>query len=112
MDSERIDVMQARRCFSFFSFFSLNAANLTDSATQALITGPTDTPYANGCFLFDIYCTADYPNAPPVVNLQTTGAFPPPPPPPVFPCYWSLARLIVILRRRDGALQPEPVQLR
>eukprot|EP01098_Paradermamoeba_levis_P011129 TRINITY_DN4731_c0_g4_i3.p1 TRINITY_DN4731_c0_g4~~TRINITY_DN4731_c0_g4_i3.p1 ORF type:complete len:395 (-),score=154.58 TRINITY_DN4731_c0_g4_i3:38-1075(-) len=40
---------------------------------QALITGPTETPYGFGCFQFDIYCPADYPNCPPVVNLQTTG---------------------------------------
>jgi len=49
VDSERIDVM------------------------QALITGPVGTPYANGCFQFDIYCTPEYPKAPPLVNLQTTG---------------------------------------
>jgi baculoviral IAP repeat-containing protein 6 len=40
---------------------------------QALITGPTGTPYANGCFQFDIYCPPEYPKAPPLVNLQTTG---------------------------------------
>eukprot|EP01098_Paradermamoeba_levis_P011131 TRINITY_DN4731_c0_g6_i1.p2 TRINITY_DN4731_c0_g6~~TRINITY_DN4731_c0_g6_i1.p2 ORF type:complete len:502 (-),score=186.41 TRINITY_DN4731_c0_g6_i1:116-1621(-) len=40
---------------------------------QALITGPTATPYGFGCFQFDIYCPSDYPNSPPVVNLQTTG---------------------------------------
>lgn len=49
VDSERIDVM------------------------QALITGPVDTPYENGCFQFDIYCPAEYPKGPPVVNLETTG---------------------------------------
>jgi len=40
---------------------------------QALITGPEDTPYSGGCFLFDIYFPPTYPNAPPQVNLQTTG---------------------------------------
>jgi baculoviral IAP repeat-containing protein 6 len=40
---------------------------------RALITGPDDTPYSNGCFLFDIFLPNDWPNVPPLVNLQTTG---------------------------------------
>jgi len=40
---------------------------------QALITGPQGTPYANGCFIFDIMFTSEYPHAPPKVNLRTTG---------------------------------------
>lgn len=40
---------------------------------QVLITGPEDTPYANGCFEFDVYFPQDYPNAPPYINLETTG---------------------------------------
>lgn len=38
-----------------------------------LITGPSDTPYANGCFEFDVYFPQDYPNSPPHINLETTG---------------------------------------
>ncbi|XP_052766452.1 baculoviral IAP repeat-containing protein 6-like isoform X2 [Mya arenaria] len=40
---------------------------------KVLITGPEDTPYANGCFEFDVYFPQDYPNAPPNINLETTG---------------------------------------
>lgn len=40
---------------------------------KALIIGPKDTPYENGCFIFDIYIPNNYPNDPPLVNLQTTG---------------------------------------
>ncbi len=40
---------------------------------KVLITGPQDTPYSNGCFEFDVFFPADYPNSPPMVNLQTTG---------------------------------------
>ncbi|GCB61656.1 dual E2 ubiquitin-conjugating enzyme/E3 ubiquitin-protein ligase BIRC6 isoform X1 [Scyliorhinus torazame] len=40
---------------------------------KVLITGPSDTPYANGCFEFDVYFPQDYPNSPPLVNLETTG---------------------------------------
>ena len=40
---------------------------------RALVTGPVDTPYSRGCFAFDIYFPASYPNDPPLVKLITTG---------------------------------------
>ncbi|CAB0044915.1 unnamed protein product [Trichogramma brassicae] len=40
---------------------------------KVLITGPADTPYANGCFEFDVYFPPDYPNGPMMINLETTG---------------------------------------
>lgn len=40
---------------------------------KVLITGPDGTPYANGCFEFDVYFPLDYPTAPPHVHLCTTG---------------------------------------
>ncbi|XP_055530487.1 baculoviral IAP repeat-containing protein 6 isoform X3 [Wyeomyia smithii] len=40
---------------------------------KVLITGPADTPYANGCFEFDVYFPPDYPNSPMMINLETTG---------------------------------------
>uniref|UniRef100_A0A0N5B3Y3 UBIQUITIN_CONJUGAT_2 domain-containing protein n=1 Tax=Strongyloides papillosus TaxID=174720 RepID=A0A0N5B3Y3_STREA len=40
---------------------------------KALITGPKDTPYENGCFEFDIFFPNDYPNSPVQVKLLTTG---------------------------------------
>ena len=40
---------------------------------QAMITGPEDTPYEGGCFVFDIFFPQRYPNCAPLVNLQTTG---------------------------------------
>ena len=51
---------------------------LQDSARpdkmRAIITGPADTPYAGGCFLFDLFIPAEYPNVPPLVHFCTTGA--------------------------------------
>jgi baculoviral IAP repeat-containing protein 6 (apollon) len=38
-----------------------------------LITGPLDTPYAGGCFIFDIFFPGTYPGSPPLVNIATTG---------------------------------------
>ncbi|XP_059157271.1 baculoviral IAP repeat-containing protein 6-like isoform X2 [Physella acuta] len=40
---------------------------------KVLITGPSDTPYANGCFEFDVFFPQDYPNTPPFINMETTG---------------------------------------
>ena len=40
---------------------------------KVLITGPSDTPYANGCFEFDIYFPPNYPETPMNVHLATTG---------------------------------------
>ncbi|KAJ9600174.1 hypothetical protein L9F63_009508, partial [Diploptera punctata] len=40
---------------------------------EVLITGPAETPYANGCFEFDVYFPPDYPNSPMLINLETTG---------------------------------------
>ncbi|KAL3146802.1 hypothetical protein ABBQ38_014781 [Trebouxia sp. C0009 RCD-2024] len=40
---------------------------------RALIIGPADTPYANGCFVFDIFLPSNYPNVPPQVHFMTTG---------------------------------------
>lgn len=51
--------------YSMFYFPSLTL--------QVLITGPSDTPYANGCFIFDVFFPSDYPTVPMNVNLCTTG---------------------------------------
>jgi len=42
------------------------------SQIDALITGPFDTPYCGGFFLFRINCPHDYPICPPKVKLLTT----------------------------------------
>ena len=39
---------------------------------RALLFGAEGTPYAHGCYLFDIFM-GDYPTSPPKVNLITTG---------------------------------------
>ena len=40
---------------------------------SALITGPLNTPYAHGCFEFEIKCGEDYPQHPPKVRILTTN---------------------------------------
>lgn len=38
-----------------------------------LITGPEDTPYDSGAFIFDVMLPPDFPNKPPKVLIKTTG---------------------------------------
>lgn len=40
---------------------------------QFMISGPKDTPYQDGLFLFDCYFSGGYPKLPPKVLLHTTG---------------------------------------
>jgi hypothetical protein len=40
---------------------------------RACVTGPEGTPYAGGCFFFDVWFPAEYPSLPPLMELETTG---------------------------------------
>jgi baculoviral IAP repeat-containing protein 6 len=40
---------------------------------RAALTGPRDTPYSGGVFMFDMYIPPEYPNVPPLVYFATTG---------------------------------------
>ena len=40
---------------------------------KVLIMGSEGTPYSNGAFQFDVFFDNQYPNAPPKVNIMTTG---------------------------------------
>jgi len=40
---------------------------------QYLITGPIDTPYQNGCFIFDAFMSSDFPKIPPDFWFKNTG---------------------------------------
>jgi baculoviral IAP repeat-containing protein 6 len=42
-------------------------------AVRVLITGPEDTPYEKGCFIFDTYVEPSYPNGPPKMQFLNTG---------------------------------------
>ena len=52
-------------------FLRVDEAN--PRAMRACITGPPDTPYDSGLFIFDIYLPPDYPTGVPCVNFTNTG---------------------------------------
>lgn len=52
-------------------YFKYDEENL--GIFRFLITGPKDTPYQDGCFLFEMILNDDYPNTPPRVRFLTTG---------------------------------------
>ncbi|KAK0652424.1 hypothetical protein B0T16DRAFT_406156 [Cercophora newfieldiana] len=40
---------------------------------KILMVGPSGTPYENGLFEFDMFCPAEFPKTPPLMNFRTTG---------------------------------------
>lgn len=40
---------------------------------KVLIIGPPDTPYENGCFIFDMFIPDKYPNVAPNIRVKNTG---------------------------------------
>lgn len=66
-DEEQLDVMKVS------ASNKINLMLIFYTHIQVLITGPADTPYANGCFLCDVFFPVEYPNKPMLVNLATTG---------------------------------------
>lgn len=43
------------------------------NAMRTIITGPKDTPYENGCFVFDIHLPNNYPNKCPEIQFMNHG---------------------------------------
>jgi len=52
-------------------FFRQDESNM--SVMKFIIIPHPDTPYAYGCFEFDMYLPSNYPNSPPHVEIITTG---------------------------------------
>ena len=59
-------------CYIAGSIFVVMDENRMD-LMKSLISGPVDSPYAHGLFLFDINLPEDYPGQPPNMKLKTTG---------------------------------------
>jgi ubiquitin-protein ligase len=52
-------------------FYRYNPNNL--KFHEFVIAAPEGTPYDSGCFHFRMYCSSEYPNKNPQVNIYTTG---------------------------------------
>lgn len=70
---EMADAVNALPCASTNAIF-VRVESSRAEVLKVLITGSNGTPYASGCFEFDVYCPRDYPAVAPKVNLETTGA--------------------------------------
>jgi len=65
--------MAASLPLEFSSAIFLRTDDDQPNNIQVLITGPEDTPYTGGCFLFDLNFPGSYPEKPPQVKFRTTG---------------------------------------
>ena len=52
-------------------FVKINNSDMR--SIRVLITGPKDTPYESGCFIFDIFIPLLYPQEPPLVQFMNSG---------------------------------------
>ena len=52
-------------------YISMDPENI--SVLRVLITGPHDTPYDSGCYIFDVFIPTEFPNGPPLVYMLNTG---------------------------------------
>ncbi len=72
-------VYEARRCHKGLPTPHSNSASFVcfDESRmdlcRAIVTGPSDTPYAHGIFVFDVFFPPTFPQIPPLVTFMTTG---------------------------------------
>lgn len=52
-------------------FMRVDPTNM--SVLRVMIIGPKDTPYENGCFIFDIMIPSNYPNEHPLIQFRNHG---------------------------------------
>lgn len=71
--SKELASMSTSLPLSVDSAVVLRVSNSRMDVMSFLVTGPVDTPYAYGCFIFDLYLPRGYPTGPPVCKLRTTG---------------------------------------
>ena len=54
----------------FSSAIFLQTDDERPTIVRVLITGPEDTPYTGGCYIFDIFFSGSYPDIPPKVKFR------------------------------------------
>jgi baculoviral IAP repeat-containing protein 6 len=68
----RAELLTLTKTLTDYNIF-IRSSERDITAFKFMIVGPPDTPYAYGCFVFDMKLPKDYPNSPPQVKLLTTG---------------------------------------
>ena len=77
--SGKVLVKEARKCFKCIPIPHPNSAvficfdERRMDLCRAIVTGPVDSPYSLGVFVFDVYFPLQYPHIPPLVQFMTTG---------------------------------------
>lgn len=72
-------VKEANKCHKGLPYPSVNASIFVCFAEErmdlcrVIVTGPVDTPYAHGLFVFDVFFPPSYPQVAPMVTFMTTG---------------------------------------
>jgi ubiquitin-protein ligase len=69
---EHADLAQSLPCTPSSSVWVRSHDERMD-CIQFAISGPEDTPYSGGLFIFDTFFPGEYPTNCPKVNMQTTG---------------------------------------
>lgn len=68
----RAELMTIKKMLTNHNIF-VRSCESDMTAYKFVIVGPPDTPYAYGCFVFDMKLPTNYPATPPQVKLLTTG---------------------------------------
>lgn len=71
--SQEISTLSTSLPLHYDSSIFLRVDESRPDVIRALLIGPEGTPYANGCFIFDIFLPPAYPEVSPKVVLTTTG---------------------------------------
>jgi len=71
--SKELSSMSTSLPLSRDSIVIVKVSRIRMDVLSFMITGPIDTPYAYGCFVFDIYLNSNYPEKPPMCMIRTTG---------------------------------------
>ncbi len=70
-----LNSLQQNLPLDYNSSIFLRADENNLNVMSVLVTGPPDTPYEDGVYIFDIYIPTDYPISPPLMKMKNTYGF-------------------------------------
>lgn len=72
--SSEIPTLKECTSVSPYSLLMFNIDRQRYNCIRCIMSGPKDTPYALGLYVFDIYCSSKYPMSPPEIMLVNIGS--------------------------------------